>query len=99
MTEPGIIRFSRDMGITHAEFFRSLPSAIAGHPYTLRQGEVLIIDGDRGVTITLSRESKRVIGRLRLPKTQVDFTFSGYSTQEVETFMAQFNIHFQRGGG
>jgi hypothetical protein len=97
--EPGIMRFSSEMGITHAEFFRLLPAAIAGHSYTLQPDEVLITDGDRYITITLSQESRRIIGRLSLPATRVDFTFSGYAKPEADTFMAQFKLHFQRGGG
>lgn len=93
------MRFSREMGITHAEFFRGLPAAVAGRPYTLQQGEVLITEGGRRIAIKLSKEGERTLGSLRLPTTQVGFTFSGYSKPEVERFMAQFNLHFQRGGG
>jgi hypothetical protein len=97
--EPGSIRFSSEMGITHAEFFRLIPAAIAGHSYTLQPNEVLITDGDRCISITLSPERRRMIGRLSLPVTRVDFTFSGYAKPEADTFMAQFKLHFQRGGG
>jgi hypothetical protein len=97
--EPGIIRFSSQMGLTHAEFFRLLPAAIAGHSYILQPNQVLITDADRCITITVSQESRRIIGRLSLPVTQVDFTFSGYAAPEADIFMARFRRHFQRGGG
>jgi hypothetical protein len=99
VTEPGRIRFSSEMGITHAEFFRLLPAALAGHSYTFQPDGVLITDGDRCITITLSQESQRILGRLSLPVTRVDFVFSGYAKPEADTFMAQFKLHFQRGGG
>ena len=93
------IRFSREMGMTHAEFFRSLPAALAGRLYTLHHGKALITEDDRCISIKLCQESERTLGSLRLPMTHVSFTFVGYATQEVERFMAQFNLHFQRGGG
>lgn len=99
MKESRPIRLSKEMGLTHAEFFRTLPAAVAGRPYTHRHDEVVIGENDRCIVIKLGKESERIIGLLRLPKTRVDFTFSGYSQQEVDRFMTQFNLRFQRGGG
>ena len=41
------IRFSREMGLTHAEFFRSLPAALAGRLYSLHHGKALITEDER----------------------------------------------------
>ena len=87
------------MGITHSEFFRTLPAALASSPYTLQAHDVIINDSTRRLVITLSPESRRRLGALSLPTTQVDFTFSGYSSQDIDRFMARFDRAFQRGGG
>ena len=99
MPNPAIVRFSRDMGITHSEFFRTLPAALATLPYTVQGHEVIINDDTRRLVITLSPEGRRRIAALSLPTTQVHFTFSGYFPQDIERFMARFDRAFQRGGG
>ena len=99
MPEPADVRFSRDMGITHSEFFRTLPAALPALPYTIQGHDVIVAEDARRLVITLSPEGRRRIAALSLPTTQVHFTFSGYSPQEVEQFMARFDRAFQRGGG
>ena len=87
------------MGITHREFFRTLPAALASTPYTVRGRDVIIPEDTRRLVITLSPEGRRRIAALSLPTTQVHFTFSGYSPQDVDRFMNRFDRAFQRGGG
>ena len=99
MPSSAVVRFSRDMGITHSELFRTLPSALAALPYTVQGHDVIINDSTRRLVITLSPESRRRLGALSLPTTQVDFTFSGYSSQDIDRFMTRFDRAFQRGGG
>ena len=99
MPEPAVVRFSRDMGITHSEFFRTLPAALPTLPYTAQGRDVIVHDDTRCLVISLSPEGRRRIAALSLPTTQVHFTFSGYSPQDVEQFMARFDRAFQRGGG
>lgn len=99
MPEPAVVRFSRDMGITHSEFFRTLPAALPALPYAVQGSEVTISDDTRRLVISLSPEGRRRIAALSLPTTQVHFTFSGYSPQDVDRFMARFDRAFQRGGG
>ena len=99
MPNPAVVRFSRDMGITHREFFRTLPAALASTPYTVQGRDVIISDDARCLVISLSPEGRRRIAALSLPTTQAHFTFSGYSPQDVDQFMARFDRAFQRGGG
>jgi len=87
------------MGLTHAEFLRSLPAALGRQAYTVRHNEVVIPEAHRCLVIHLAPESQQALGLLRLPMTCVTFTFTGYTSTEVEAFMLQFNRHFQRGGG
>ena len=87
------------MGITHREFFRTLSVALPALPYTVQGRDVLISDDTRRLVISLSPEGRRRIAALSLPTTQVHFTFSGYSQQDIDRFMARFDRAFQRGGG
>ena len=87
------------MGITHSEFFRTLPAALGPTPYTVQGHEVIISDDARRLVITLSPEGRRRIAALSLPTTQVHFAFSGYSQQDIDRFMVRFDRAFQRGGG
>ena len=92
-------RFSQEMGITHEEFFRTLPAALGGRAYAVADDTVIISEGDRQLVIQLSAEGERVIASMRLPVTQVTFRFEGYTRSEVQTFMDRFKLRFQRGGG
>ena len=99
MPEPAVVRFSRDMGITHSEFFRTLPAALPALSYTVHGLDIIVAEDTRRLVIRLSPEGRRRIAALSLPTTQVHFTFSGYSPQNVDHFMARFDRAFQRGGG
>ena len=99
MPDPAVVRFSRDMGITHGEFFRTLPAALPMLPYTVQGHDVIIAEDTQRLVISLSPEGRRRIAALSLPTTQVHFTFTGYSPQDVEQFMSRFDRAFQRGGG
>ena len=92
-------RFTRELGLTHAEFHRFLPPAIAHRPYTVDGDRVGIADGVRRVTIDLGPQRYREIGSLRIPFVEARFSFEGYSAGERASFMARFERYFQRGGG
>ena len=87
------------MGITHSEFFRTLPAALPGLPYTIQGADIIVTDDPRRLVISLSPEGRRRIAALSLPTTQVHFTFTGYSSEDIDRFMARFDRAFQRGGG
>lgn len=91
--------FTRQLGLTHAEFYRSLPPAIAHRPFTRENHRVRINLETGTVTIELGPQKQRSIASLRLPYIEVRFTFSGLSTSQRQTFMERFDIHFHRGGG
>ncbi len=92
--------FSREMGLDHAEFFRSLPAAI-GHRDYLRSGNQVRVDlGEaRHVVFDLGAERVRAIALLRLPVTPVRFRFYGLDDDAFEAFMRRFDLCFRRGGG
>jgi hypothetical protein len=92
-------RFDRELGCTHAEFFRMLAAALAHRRHTVTDGRVVVAEGRRCVEIRLGPEGERRLGLLRLPVTRVEFVFDGYARSEIEAFMRRFDLAFQRGGG
>jgi hypothetical protein len=91
--------FTRELGLTHDEFFRFLPPAISPHRFTVREDTVRIAAGDRTVTIELGPQQHRSIASLRLPYLKASFAFIGFSAEERAAFMSRFERYFQRGGG
>jgi hypothetical protein len=92
-------RFNRELGLTHAEFYRMLPPAVAHREFTVEDDRVRIEDGHRRVTIELGPQRYRRIASLRLPFLEARFTFVGFAPAELDAFMARFRRYFQRGGG
>ncbi len=87
------------MGITHADFFRRLPSAVNFAPLTVRGARADIEVQAGTVSISLGAEQRRTIALLSLPKTVVYFCFRGLSRAEVDVFMHRFELYYRRGGG
>ena len=93
------IAFDRDMGISHGEFFRTLPAALGDWPFQVERTRVTVGEGGRGGIIELGPQRERRIASLSLPATRVSFRFSGLSEDEVGRLMQRFDLYFQRGGG
>jgi hypothetical protein len=96
---PNSVSFRLEMAITYAELLRILPLAIEGRRYRVRDGEILIFEVDRKISIKLLKENVRVIAALRLSMINIEFSFQGYSKADIEDFMRRFKLHFHRGGG
>ncbi|MFQ5761035.1 MAG: hypothetical protein ACE5HM_08680 [Acidiferrobacterales bacterium] len=93
------ISFTREMGINHAEFRRTLPRALEHQSYKILGDNIIITDALGTLEIRLSPERDRKLGALVLPVINVHFTFKGYNSSEVKNFMQRFDLYFQRGGG
>jgi hypothetical protein len=93
--------FTQELGLTHAEFFKSLPPAIENRVFTVNNGNCIKIefDAQKHVVIELGRQQIRRIALLCMPYCEVTFRFLGFSTVGQETFMHRFNLYFRRGGG
>ncbi len=89
----------REMTITHADFFRILPKALKTNQYEVSENRVTIADTEKRLTIMLSPEASRSIGALQLPVTILEFRFDGYTTEQTEKFLRQFDMSFHKGGG
>lgn len=93
-------RVVKEMGITHADFFRILPRVFPEQPYTVRGTRVVAQEGPRRLTIELSAEGERRVGPLiTMPVTHVTLTFAGYGEAERARFLAHFELQYFRGGG
>lgn len=93
------IAYSREMGLTHADFWRLLPRAMGEHPYTVSGNAVQATVAGGQLEITLGPAEERRIALLRLPYSVVSFTFTGLDELQQQAFKAHFDLHFQRGGG
>ncbi|HUL40937.1 MAG TPA: hypothetical protein VLV32_03395 [Burkholderiales bacterium] len=87
------------MTISHADFLRTLPSALKNKEYAVNGDEIRVESEDRRLQIILSPESSRNLGSVSLPVTRVEFIFSGYSEHRVQRFMERFDMVYRRGGG
>ena len=88
-----------EMGLSHAEFFRTLPSAMGGIPYQIDNRCVLAEQGEKRLRIELGPELQRRIALLSVPYTEVSFSFEGYEQDAIDAFMDYFMSRYQRGGG
>jgi hypothetical protein len=90
---------TREMGMTHRDFFRTFP-AVAGDTAWRHGGDTVVVAEDRQrLTITLGAENERRIAGLTLPTMDLRFEFEGYEEARVDSFMARFDLAFRRGGG
>ena len=92
-------RLTREMSITHKDFFRLLPRAVNGVPVTRRDNQAHIATEAGRVKITLAPESIRKLGLMEFPVTGVIIEFSGFSTAEKAAFLSRFDLAYQKGGG
>ena len=91
---------SREMGLTRADFFRLLPTVLAGSTdAVVYENTVTIGQGSRAIRIELDEGESRRLGTLKIPVLHVLFRFYGHSTADAEAFLARFDRAFQRGGG
>lgn len=94
-----VIEYSREMGLTHSDFWRLLPRAMGDHPYT-RKGDTVQASVHQGtLNIHLGPTQERKIALLRLPYSVVAFRFEGVNKEQQMAFKTHFDLHFQRGGG
>ena len=98
VAEPDI-RYSREMGLTHGDFWRLLPRAMGEYPYTRQDDSVVGTVHEGTVQIDLGVPQERRIALLRIPFSEVSFHFKGVSEAQQQAFKQYFDLRFQRGGG
>ena len=92
-------QFSRQMGMTHKEFMRTLPAAVSPLSAHRRPGGGVVRHPAGEIRIGLQQEPERRIAALSLPVLLVSFRFSGLDRAQRATFMERFDLAFHRGGG
>jgi len=90
---------TKEMAITHAEFFRLLPTALDGHPFKKSGNRVVVEDQGRRLEIGLGPERSRQIAGLKLPATDVTLSFAGYDKTEIAAVLRLFERAYHKGGG
>jgi hypothetical protein len=90
---------NKEMGLTHADFFRTIQSAIGDKDLELNRRGVVLRKKDKKLEIFLGPERERKIGLLVFPVTDVSFKFYGYESSRVKSVIKRFDLRFKRGGG
>ncbi len=92
--------YNKDMGYTHAEFFRLLPVALGSSEYVVSSLEINLSSGaNKQLRIVLGPQGSRNIALLSIPVIPVSLYLSGYSDQEADDLMKLFERTYRRGGG
>ena len=81
-----------------AEFHQRLP-LVAPVTFDEAQEEFRHTERERRWSLRLLDPRERRLGSLRLPIVDVELTFEGYASAEIDAFMARFHARFRRGGG
>jgi sulfur carrier protein ThiS len=90
---------TKEMAVTHAEFFRLLPGALEGQPFRKTGHRVVVEEKGKRLDIGLGPERSRQIAGLKLPATDVTLSFTGYDKTEIAAALRLFERTFQKGGG
>ena len=99
MAQPATIVLKRDMGSSHAEFFRILPNALGDNQYIQKQSSIDVSIPPGKVLITLGAEQCRNIANIRIPHTEVSLAFSNLEQRQIDDFIERFDRYYHRGGG
>ncbi len=89
----------KEMGITHDDLFRLLPSLAEPFDFSVSEQQITISCDNQIVTIKYSKERIRKIASFVLPVTDLDLVFTGFDQQQVKEFITKFDRVYQRGGG
>lgn len=98
--DSGEVKDVRQMGITHADFFRLLPRAMGENPYELNDLTVRATLEAGTVLISLGEEQERRLSEhVIMPYTDVTFLFCGVPTEVRAAFERYFHMRYMRGLG
>jgi len=89
----------KEMGITHSDFFRTIPRALGSEDYTRSANGIVHESDGRRLEITVGPEGERRIALMVIPRTQVTLSFSGYDDADIKAAVKRFDMMFKKGGG
>ncbi len=93
------MKIEKEMGYTHADFFRLLPGAMGDTPYEINGLEVDCKLPTGTLKITLGEERERVLVLVVLPCMNVTFEFKDVRDEDRERFTRYFDVRFMKGLG
>ena len=80
------MRIVKEMGYSHADFFRLLPRSMGGYPYEVDGNTVHCKLNSGTLTITLGPEGIRKLVLVEIPRTEIVFTYNNVSEEERLAF-------------
>ena len=97
---PAHMILRREMGLTYADFFRSLSQLPRGWVHETYSDGATLQYADGTIHISLGPQCERHLTTLvNIPFVEVTFTYAGLSEAERGCFQSRFDLTFQRGGG
>jgi sulfur carrier protein ThiS len=90
---------TKEMAVTHADFFRTLPRALDAAPFKKTGNRVVVEEKGKRLDISLGPERTRQIAGLKVPAADVTLAFTGYDRTEIAAALRLFERSFQKGGG
>jgi len=91
---------SKEMGITHKEFYAEMPRLLNGTSYQHNKDTITFQFNHKNIEIMLAPEGIRQLSQsIRLPITFVTFHFFDFTDDEMDDFIKHFNLIFMKGGG
>lgn len=93
------MKIEKEMGYSHADFFRLLPRAMGATPYEVNGLEVKCSLPTGSLRITLGEERERKLVLVVLPCTNVTFEYENVSDEDRERFVKYFELRFMKGLG
>ena len=90
----------KEMGLTYADFFRSLSQLPRGWVHETFSDGATLKYADGIIQISLGPQCERRLTELvKIPFIEVIFKYVNLSVAERERFQSRFDLTFQRGGG
>ena len=93
------MKIVKEMGYTHADFFRLLPRAMGNYPYEIDGLQVNCVLPTGTLKITLGEEQGRRLVLVVLPRTEITFEYQDVSDEDREAFIEYFELRFMKGLG
>ena len=90
----------KQMGFTHADFFRLLPRAMGDNKYSVTGDTVQAVLATGTVTISIGEEKQRKLSpHVIMPYTDVTFEYANVPDELRFAFEEYFHLRFMKGLG
>jgi len=93
------MNIKREMTITHADFFRLLPSLFEDRFFRRDDLSIFSNLGDGSMEIKLGPEQNKRLGSLDLMVTEITFHFTNVGESDRRIFLEKLDQVYQKGGG